>query len=136
MAVRIPDPRIRCAVAVVGAVLLAAGCGSADHGPPPSSSGSPTAQLEIGNTLSYASVGTTAELDCADGKSLNVGGSNNTLTVHGKCAAVTVGGTDNKVTIDAIDGDLSVVGFNNTVTYKQGEPHVTDLGSNNTVKKG
>lgn len=136
MADRLCALRLRCGAAVVGAAVLAAGCGSADHGPPPSSSsGSPTAQLEIGNTLSYASVGTTADLDCADGKSLNVGGSNNTLTVHGTCASVTVGGTDNKVTVDRIDGDLSVVGFNNTVSYKQGEPHVTDLGSNNTINK-
>ena len=38
-------------------------------------------QVEIGNTINYGSFGTTADIDCADGKSLNVGGSNNTLTV-------------------------------------------------------
>jgi hypothetical protein len=96
-------------------------------------SGSATA--EVGNTINYGSFGTTSELDCGDGKSLNVGGSNNTLTITGTCASVNVGGADNKMTLDTVGKDISVVGFNNTVTYKNGDPKVKDLGSGNTIKK-
>ena len=92
--------------------------------------------LEIGNTINYGSFGTTADIDCADGKSLNVGGSNNTLTVKGTCANVNIGGADNKVTLDKVDKELSVVGLNNTVTYKHGDPKVNDTGSGNTISKG
>ena len=93
-------------------------------------------QVEIGNTINYGSVGTTADIDCADGKSLNIGGSNNKLTVKGTCANVNVGGADNTLTIDQVDKGISVVGFNNTVTYKQGDPSINDTGSGNKVSKG
>jgi Protein of unknown function (DUF3060) len=93
------------------------------------------ATAEVGNTINYGSFGTTSDLDCGDGKSLNVGGSNNTLTITGTCASVNVGGADNKMTLDTVGKDISVVGFNNTVTYKNGDPKVNDLGSGNTIKK-
>ena len=92
-------------------------------------------QAEIGNTINYLSVGTTADIDCADGKSLNVGGSNNKLTIQGTCANVNIGGADNTVTLDQVDKELSVVGFNNTVTYKQGDPKINDTGSGNKISK-
>ena len=76
------------------------------------------------------------EIDCADGKSINVGGNNNKLTVKGKCANANIGGADNTVTIEQIDKGLSVVGFNNTVTYKQGDPKINDTGSGNKISKG
>ena len=103
--------------------------------PPTSPSPSPTASVQIGNTLNYGSMGTTATLDCANGKSLNVAGSNNTLTVTGTCASVTVGGTDNKITFDKVDSRLTVLGLNNTITYKDGEPRVDNVGTGNTVNK-
>lgn len=125
------------------AVLLAlppialAGCGSDDDSQSPTmTAGTLGAQVEVGNTINYGSFGTTAEIDCADGKSLNVGGSNNTLTVRGTCASVNVGGADNKITVDKIDKDLSVVGLNNTVTFKDGDPKIDNLGSGNDIKKG
>ena len=90
----------------------------------------------MGNTINYGSFGTTTEIDCADGKSLNVGGSNNTLTVKGTCASVNIGGADNKIVFDNIGKELSVVGLNNTVTYKAGDPKVNNLGSGNTINKG
>ena len=93
------------------------------------------AQFDIGNTINYGSLGTTTTLDCGDGKSLNVGGSNNTLTVKGTCGTVSIGGADNKITIDKIDKHLNVVGFNNTITYKDGNPKVENLGSGNTINK-
>src|SRR6201996_3107341 len=85
-----------------------AGCGGKNNNAVPSTSGSasptttsPTpsttstgAQFDIGNTINYGSLGTTTTLDCGDGKSLNVGGNNNTLTVKGTCHTVSVGGAD------------------------------------------
>jgi hypothetical protein len=125
------------AAAAAGTLGLV-GCGSesSDTTSPTVTAGTSGAQVEVGNTINYGSFGTTAEIDCADGKSLNVGGSNNTLTVTGTCASANVGGADNRITFDKIDNDLSVVGINNTVTYKDGEPRVDNLGSGNKIEKG
>ncbi|BDX34184.1 hypothetical protein TUM20985_47310 [Mycobacterium antarcticum] len=116
------------------AALSLTGCGS--NGSPTVTAGSSGVQVEIANTINYGSVGTTAEIDCAGGKSLTIGGSNNTLTVKGTCANVNIGGADNKITLEKIDGGLSVVGLNNVVTYADGDPTVNDTGSGNTIKKG
>jgi hypothetical protein len=125
-------------LAVAACTLGLAGCNSEkrDKDSPMATAGTSGAQVEIGNTINYGSFGTTADLDCADGKSLNVGGSNNTLTVKGTCANVNIGGADNKITFDKVDQELSVVGLNNTVTYKDGDPKVNDTGSNNKISKG
>jgi hypothetical protein len=98
--------------------------------------GTSGAQVEVGNTINYGSFGTTADIDCADGKSLNVGGANNTLTVKGTCANVNIGGSDNTITFERIDKALTVVGFNNTVTYRDGDPQLNDTGSDNRISKG
>ena len=125
-------------VAVAACTLGLAGCNSEkrDTDAPMATAGTSGAQVEIGNTINYGSFGTTADIDCAEGKSLNVEGSNNSLTVKGTCASVNIGGADNKITFDNIDKDLSVVGLNNTVTYKAGDPKVEDLGSGNKISKG
>ena len=131
--------RLLSAASVMSAAALAvSACGSTSQGTdtPTATAGSSGAQVEIGNTINYGSFGTTADIDCADGKSLNVGGSNNTLTVTGACANVNVGGADNKITFQRVDGELSVVGINNTVTYRDGDPKVNDTGSNNSISKG
>jgi len=119
-------------------VLGLAGCGakSNDTNKPTATAGTSGAQVEIGNTINYGSFGTTADVDCANGKSLNVGGSNNTLTVKGTCASVNIGGAENKITFEKVDKDVSVVGVNNTVTYRSGDPKVSDLGSGNQISKG
>ncbi len=124
--------------AALTATLGVTGCGSnsQDTSDPTATAGSSGAQVEIGNTINYGSFGTTADIDCADGKSLNVGGSNNTLTVKGTCANVNIGGADNKITFERVDTELSVVGLNNTVTYRDGDPKLNDTGSNNSVSKG
>jgi hypothetical protein len=126
------------AVAVTVAALVLSGCGSesSDAHAPTATAGSSGAQVEIGNTINYGSFGTTADIDCADGKSLNVGGSNNTLTVKGTCANVNIGGADNKITVERIDKEISVVGLNNTVTYQDGDPNVQDTGKDNKISKG
>jgi hypothetical protein len=126
------------AVVLAAAVVGLAGCGSPgkDTNTPTATAGTSGAQVEVGNTINYGSFGTTADIDCAGGKSLNIGGSNNTLTVKGTCASVNIGGADNKITLEKVDKDISVVGLNNTVTYSGGAPKVDDLGSGNSVKKG
>lgn len=108
--------------------LTLAGCGSPD--------GEPGARVEAGTTLNYGSFGTTADLDCGQGNSLTVAGSNNTLKVSGACASVRVSGADNTITLQQVDGELAVPGLNNTVTYKAGEPAVEDSGSGNRVGRG
>ncbi|MGH3531899.1 MAG: DUF3060 domain-containing protein [Mycobacterium sp.] len=123
------------------AVFGLAGCGPKNNNATPSTASSSStastgAQFDVGNTINYGSVGTTSEIDCGSGKSLNVGGSNNTLTVKGTCGTVSVGGADNKITLDKIDNQLNVVGFNNTITYKDGSPKVDNLGTGNTINKG
>ncbi len=128
-------------------VFGAAGCGSKNNSGAPttspgaSSTAAPSttstgAQFDIGNTINYVSTGTTTTLDCGDGKSLNVGGFNNTLTVKGTCGSVSVGGGDNKITVDKISSRLNVVGSHNAISYKDGDPKVENLGSGNTVNKG
>jgi len=125
-----------CAIAVCTLGLAACGSQGNDSNAPTATAGKSGAQVEIGNTVNYGSFGTTAGIDCANGKSLNVGGSNNTLTVKGTCGSVNVGGADNKITFDTVDKELSVVGLNNTITYKNGAPKVDDLGSGNKISKG
>lgn len=109
-------------LAVASNVLLT-GCGSGGR-PAPS---------EADFDINYGSFGTTADINCGNGKSLNVGGSNNTLTVTGLCASVRVAGADNTVRLARFDGDLSIVGLNNTIIYKSGDPTVDDEGSGNRV---
>jgi hypothetical protein len=112
---------------ILALTLTLAGCGSGSK---------PDAGVQVGNAINYGSFGTTADIDCADGKSLNVGGSNNTLKVTGRCASVSIGGADNKIALQRVDGELSVVGLNNIVSYKSGDPDVDDEGSGNRISKG
>jgi len=119
--------RSPAALAATALTLAIAGCGS-DGG----RQGTP---VEVGSTINYGSFGTTAEIDCGNGMSLNVGGSNNTLTVTGTCASVSVGGADNTITVNRIDRELSVVGLNNRVSYQGGDPAVDDQGSGNRIGK-
>ena len=132
------DPRLGVIGCLAALTVGLSACGSTsdDTNSPTATAGTSGAQVEIGNTINYGSFGTTADIDCADGKSLNVGGSNNTLTIKGSCASVNIGGADNKITLDRVDDSLSVVGLNNTVTYRDGDPKVEDRGSGNTVTKG
>lgn len=93
------------------------------------------ARIDVAGTINYGSFGTKTDIDCADGKSLNVGGSNNVLTVRGTCRTVSVGGADNAITLDRVDDELTVVGLNNTVRYGAGDPAVTDTGAGNRITK-
>ncbi|MBX7432291.1 DUF3060 domain-containing protein [Mycobacterium sp. Y57] len=135
---RPPHPHLIRIGTAVAALAAVAACGSDGQGNDDvtATAGTSGAQIEIGNTINYGSFGTTAEIDCADGKSLNIAGSNNTLTVIGACTNVDIGGADNKIGFERIDDELSVIGINNTVTYSDGDPKVSNTGSNNTITKG
>ncbi|MDR3663127.1 MAG: DUF3060 domain-containing protein [Mycobacterium sp.] len=118
--------------------LAVAGCGSQEKNTnaPTVTAGTSGAEVEIGNTITYGSFGTTTNIDCGNGKALNIGGSNNTLTVTGICTTLNIGGADNKVTLAQVDKSITVVGVNNKVTYRAGDPEVDNLGSGNTITKG
>lgn len=113
---------------------LCAGCGDDDDGASLSTVG-PSEVAQDSGTITYSSIGAKADLDCANGKSLNVIGSNNTLTVTGTCTAVSVGGADNRLTVERIVKELNVLGLHITVTYREGDPAVTNTGDGNTITK-
>jgi hypothetical protein len=104
----------------------------------PTSSNGPTmsTSVEVGDTMVYAYMSQTATISCPDGKSLNVTGSDNTLTVTGTCETLSVGGKGNKITLDKVNTRITVLGMDNTITYKDGDPKVNKIGPNNTVTKG
>lgn len=131
--------RARLAAVVIGLVAAGlGGCGNAKNTAAhsdPSKVKRVTSQLEFGDTINYGAFGTNTEVDCADGKSLNVGGSNNTLKVKGDCTVVSIAGADNRITLNKVDRSLTITGLNNAVTYRTGEPKVDDRGSGNTVRR-
>lgn len=114
------------AVVLAALATLIGGCGS-DR---------PTPAPDAGRVINFGSLGTTADIDCGQGNSLKVGGSNNTLKVVGSCASVTVSGADNAITLERVDDEISVDGLNNAVTYRGGDPEVTDSGSGNRITQG
>ena len=110
------------ALSLLALAALPAGCGSPEPAP---------AQ----QVITYGSTGTRAQIDCADGGSLDVSGSNNTLTVAGRCASVRVEGADNPITVARLDDRLTVAGLNNTVTYREGDPAIDDSGDGNRISR-
>lgn len=123
-------------VLLAGAVLLTVSVGSAGCEAEPTPKPSRTTKNYDGrfaNMINYESFGTTSQLDCADGRSLTVAGSNNRLTVHGRCETVNILGADNRITIERVDKSLTISGLNNSVTYRGGDPTVDDRGSGNTI---
>ena len=127
---RTPTSRIIIGSVVLITALSVPSCGSkkqeADKPP----------VAEINNTINDGTFGATETRDCADGKSLNIGGSTNALTVIGRCDSVIVGGDDNKITFEKVDTELIVAGLNNTIIYRDGDPQVQDLGQGNSITKG
>ena len=129
--------RRSCLALAAAAGIALSGCGSENQqtDAPTATLGTGGAQVDVGDMINYGSFGTTAEIDCAEGKSLTVGGSNNTLTVRGTCSSLHVGGADNTINVDAVNDKISVVGINNTITYKSGDPKVENLGNANQINR-
>jgi hypothetical protein len=121
----------RSRYSLLGVVLVAVGAGVTGCGS--ESAESARISKSFDETINYQSFGTTSAVDCADGKSLNVAGSNNRLTVRGSCEAVNVAGADNRITVERVEKSLTVTGLNNSITYRSGEPTVDDRGSGNTI---
>ncbi|WP_230987388.1 DUF3060 domain-containing protein [Mycolicibacter heraklionensis] len=115
------------------ALLAVALTGCESEAPPKSARITKNYDGRFSNTISYESFGATSAVDCADGKSLNVAGSNNKLTVRGRCEVVNVAGADNRITIERIDKTLTITGLNNSITYRGGDPKVDNRGSGNTI---
>jgi hypothetical protein len=64
---------------------------------------------------------------CADGEDVDVGGTNNQISLTGRCGKVSVEGIGNTVSIDTA-ANIDVAGRNNTVTYASGKPAVNKTG--------
>lgn len=126
-----PRPVLLTGLALLALAAVSAGCESE---PPGKSARIPkNHDARFANTINYESFGTTSELNCADGKSLTVAGSNNRLTVRGRCETVTVLGADNRISLERVEKSLTVSGLNNAVGYRGGDPTVDDRGSGNTI---
>ncbi|MBV8335639.1 MAG: DUF3060 domain-containing protein [Alphaproteobacteria bacterium] len=98
--------------------------------------GTVTAQT-TGNQAGFLSSGQTARLDCNGGKA-EIMGSNNKLTITGRCSALDLAGSGNTITIEfAAGATVQFVGSGNTITWTSVDgkaPKITYIGSNNMVK--
>ncbi|CPZ46490.1 Protein of uncharacterised function (DUF3060) [Mycobacteroides abscessus] len=101
----------------------------------PSASTPTSAKVNIGDETVIGYFGQTTTATCEAGKSLNITGANNTLTITGPCETVTVSGFSNTVTFGELKTEVTVTGYGNKLTYKTGEPKVNNYGSNNTIQK-
>lgn len=126
--------RSTAAAIALGAITIAFGIAGCESEPAPKSARiSKNYDGRFSNVVSYESFGTTAAVDCAEGKTLDVVGSNNKLTVRGRCDEVKVAGADNRITIEWVEKALTITGLNNSVTYRGGQPRVANRGSGNTI---
>ena len=82
--------------------------------------------------IAFTGIGQTRAHACKAGENVDVGGTDNELTLTGPCGAVTVAGLSNEVTLDTA-ASLEVSGRNNLVTYSSGEPRVSKSGTGNRV---
>ena len=137
--------------ALVAAVTLGplalAGCGVIKPGssnptpgtwtPPSVSVSAPSvpSSVSMGDSTVVAYFGKTETVACQEGKSLNVTGGDNTLTITGPCDSVSITGYNNTVTFEQIGSTITVGGYGNKVTYKSGTPKVNNIGANNTIEK-
>ncbi len=126
-------------IAGLGAAALTlslVGCGSDTA---PENTAAPTtttpARAGAGSALHYSSFGTEADIDCGDGRALDISGSNNTLRVVGNCASVSITGADNRVQLEKVTDALEVGGLNNTVAYVDGEPDIVNSGTGNRIRR-
>src|SRR5439155_2023355 len=65
---------------------------------------------------------------CTDGEDIDVGGTNNQISLTGKCGKVTIAGIGNTVCVDQA-ASIDVEGRNNTATYAHGAPKLITGGT-------
>lgn len=80
--------------------------------------------------------GQAATLNC-NGGAAQIMGSNNNLTVSGKCSALSVAGSGSKITIEFVPrASASLAGSNNAISWIGADgkkPTMSSVGSGNTV---
>ena len=81
----------------------------------------------------FTGIGQTQSHACTEGENIDVGGTNNDVTLTGKCGEVTVAGLENTVVLETA-ASIDVSGKNNEVTWSKGEPKVTRSGTNIAIK--
>jgi hypothetical protein len=84
---------------------------------------SPTVAQVSGNEASFIRSNQTAALDCVGGKAA-IRGSNNELTITGKCSSLDLSGSNNKITamLDSVGGKAAIGGSNNMLTITASVP--------------
>jgi hypothetical protein len=93
-------------------------------------------EAQNNNQAAFLQSGQTATLNCSGGAT-QIMGSNNDLTVSGKCSALNVAGSGNKITIEFAPGaSISLAGSNNAISWTGADgkkPMMSSVGSGNTV---
>ena len=118
---------ITIGVVIMSLTVVSSGCSKKESTSATTASGAPA------DTVMYDSTGTTQTLDCASGKSLNVTGDKNTLTVTGTCAELRVGGNGNQIKCAEVTKLVVTTGTDNKITCKAGQASVDDTGGNTIV---
>jgi hypothetical protein len=88
------------------------------------------------NQAGFLNSGQTATLDCNQGKA-EIMGSNNVLTITGKCSALELAGSGNKITIQlGTSSKIDFVGSGNSIAWTSADgkpPKISYVGSGNTL---
>jgi hypothetical protein len=88
------------------------------------------------NQAGFISSGQTATLDCAQGKA-EIMGSNNVLTITGKCSGLELAGSGNKINIQfGPAAKVDFIGSDNVINWTSTDgkpPKITYVGSGNTL---
>jgi hypothetical protein len=86
------------------------------------------AVAKVDGGTAFTGVAQTKTYACSDGEDVDVGGTNNSISLTGKCGRITIAGIGNSVSLDTA-ASIEAGGRNNTVTYASGEPKVTKPGT-------
>jgi hypothetical protein len=88
-----------------------------------------------GNQAVFLQSGQTATLDCNGGKA-GVEGSNNVLTIKGKCTDLQVAGSGNKIAVEFGSGSaIEFAASGNAVKWSSSDgkpPRISSIGTGNT----
>jgi hypothetical protein len=82
---------------------------------------------KVDGGTAFTGIAQTKSHTCKDGEDIDVGGTNNQISLTGRCGKVTVEGIGNTVCLETA-ASIDAGGRNNTVTYTRGEPKVSRPG--------
>jgi hypothetical protein len=102
--------------------------------------GSVNSEQTSGNSLNLVVSGRHMTRDCGDGKTVNINGYQNEITLTGRCSNVALNGWDNHLYIEET-GSISVSGHTNDVTWERtsnGKRPSTSVlnGYDNSIRQG